>query len=96
MFKEESRKMPLASTFMDEDAMDGCKRENGMVWEFTLTMPPIMTYVKNISMSETIGVTRKDDVWCWACVLMVVAEVVWDKQHMCVHKNTLSLLVYMY
>jgi hypothetical protein len=31
MFKEESRKMPLASTFMDEDAMDGCKRENGMV-----------------------------------------------------------------
>jgi hypothetical protein len=31
MFKEESRKMPLASTSMDEDAMDGCKRENGMV-----------------------------------------------------------------
>jgi hypothetical protein len=52
------------------------------------------THVKKISMSETIGVTRKDDVWCWASDLMVVAQFCgWNKQRMCVHKNTLSLIV---
>jgi len=52
-------------------------------------MPPIMTYIKKISMSETIGVTRKDDVWCWACDLMVVAEIVCGINSACVFIRTL-------
>jgi hypothetical protein len=47
------------------------------------------THVKKISMSETIGVTRKDDVWCWASDLMVVAEVVCGINSACVFIRTL-------
>ena len=47
------------------------------------------THVKKISMSETIGVTRKDDVWCWASDLMVVAQVCVGMDSSCVFIRTL-------
>jgi hypothetical protein len=66
--------MPLASTFMDEETMDGCIRK---AVEWCEGLPShYATHVKKISMSETIGVTRRDDVWCWVSDLMVVAEVI--------------------
>jgi carbon monoxide dehydrogenase subunit G len=45
--------------------MDGCIRK-AVEW----------CEVQKIYMFESIGVTLKDDVWCWASDLMVVAEVV--------------------
>ena len=75
--------MPLASTFMDEETMDGCIRK---AVEWCEGLPSHnATHVKEISMSETIGVARKGDVWCWASDLKVVAQFCgWNKQRMCV------------
>ena len=47
------------------------------------------THVKKMELSETIGVTLKDDVWCWATDLMVVAEVVCGISSSCVFLRTL-------
>ena len=72
--------MPLASTFMDEETMDGCIRK---AVEWCEGLPShYATHVKKISMSETIGVTLKGRVWCWAS--MVVAEVVCGINSACV------------
>jgi hypothetical protein len=62
------------------------QKSRGMVWGL---LSHDATHVKKISMSETIGVTRKDDVWCWACDLMVVAEVVCGINSACVFIRTL-------
>ena len=70
--------MPLASTFMDEETMDGCIRK-AVEW----------CEVQKIYMFESIGVTLKDDVWCWATDLMVVAEVVCGISSFCVFLRTL-------
>jgi hypothetical protein len=59
---------------MDEETMDGCIRK-AVEWCEALPSHDA-THIKKISMSETIGVTLKDDVWCWASDLMVVMEVV--------------------
>ena len=64
---------PLASTFMDEETMDGCIIK-AVEWCVDLSSHDA-THVTKISMSEIIGVTRKDYVWCSAGDLMVVAEV---------------------
>ena len=71
--------MPLASTFMDEETMDGCIRK---------AVEHDATHVKKIYMFESIGVTLKDDVWCWASDLMVVAEVVCGINSACVFIRT--------
>ena len=74
--------MPLASTFMYEERMDGCIRKPV---EWCADLPSHdATHVKNNSMSEAIGITRKVDVWCWASDLMVVAEVVCGISSACV------------
>jgi hypothetical protein len=53
-----------------EETMDGCIRK-------AVECLPSHddTHVKKMELSETIGVTLKDDVWCWATDPMVVAEV---------------------
>ena len=74
--------MPLASTFIDEERMDGCIRKTA---EWCEDLPSYdATHVKKISMSETIGVTRKDDVKCWASDIMVMAKVVCGISSACV------------
>jgi hypothetical protein len=57
------------------------QKRRGMVWGLP---SHDATHVRKICMSETIGVTRKDDVWCWASDLMVVAEVVCAINSACV------------
>ena len=47
------------------------------------------TYVKKMELTETIGVTLKDGVWCWATDLTVVAEVVCGLNTACVFIRTL-------
>ena len=79
--------IPSASTFMDEETMDGCFRK---VVEWCEGLPSHhATHVKKISMSETIGVTRKGDVWCLASDLMVVVEVICGICNACVFIRTL-------
>jgi hypothetical protein len=79
--------MPLASTFLDEETMDGCIRK-AVEWceVYPHTMPLTL---KKMELSKTIGVTLKDDVWCWATDLMVVAEVVCGISSSCVFLRTL-------
>jgi hypothetical protein len=79
--------MPLASTFLDEETMDGCIRK-AVEWCEGLPSHDA-THVKKMELSETIGVTLKDDVWCWATDLMVVAEVVCGISSSCVFLRTL-------
>ena len=75
--------MPLTSTFLDEETMDDCIRK-------AVEFPSHdATHVKKMELSETIGVTLKDDVWCWATDLMVVAEVVCGICSFCVFLRTL-------
>jgi hypothetical protein len=50
--------MPLASTFLDEETMDGCIRK-AMEWCEGLPSHDA-TYVKKMEMSEAIGVTLKE------------------------------------
>ena len=78
--------MPLASTFMDEETMDGCIRK-AVEWCEGLPSHDA-THIKKIYMSESIGVTHKDDVWCWASDLMVVTEVVCGINSGCVFIRT--------
>ena len=47
------------------------------------------TYVKKMELSETIGVTLKDGVWCWTSDTMLVAEVVCGINSACVFIRTL-------
>ena len=61
---------------------DGCIRKTA---EWCEDLPSYdATHVKKISMSETIGVTRKDDVKCWASDIMVMAKVVCGISSACV------------
>ena len=79
--------MPLTSTFLDEETMDGCIRK-AVEWCEGLPSHDA-THVKKMELSKTIGVTLKDDVWCWATDLMVVAEVVCGISSFCVFLRTL-------
>jgi hypothetical protein len=64
--------MPLASTFLDEESMDGCIRK---AVEWCEGLPSYdTTHVQQMELTGTIGVTLKDGVWFWATDLMVVAE----------------------
>jgi hypothetical protein len=47
------------------------------------------TYVKKMELSESIGVTLKDGVWCWTSDTMLVAEVVCGISSSCVFLRTL-------
>ena len=51
--------------------------------------PHTMTYVKKMELSETIGVTLKDEVWCWTSDTMLVAEVTVGVNSACVFIRTL-------
>ena len=77
--------MPLASTFMDEEKMDGCVRK---AEEWCEVYPHTMPLTLRKALSETIGVTRNNDVWCWASDLMAVAEVVCGINSACVFIRT--------
>jgi hypothetical protein len=46
-------------------------------------------YNQKMELTETIGVTLKDGMWCWATDLMVVAEVVCGLNKACVFIRTL-------
>ena len=47
------------------------------------------TYAKKMELSETIGVTLKDGVWCWTSDMMLVAEVTVRVDNSCVFIRTL-------
>jgi hypothetical protein len=79
--------MPLASTFLDEESMNDCIRK-AMEWCEGLPSHDA-TYVKKMEMSESIGVTLKDGVWCGTSDTMLVAEVVWGLNNACVFIRTL-------
>ena len=79
--------MPLASTFLDEESMNDCIRK-AMEWCEGLSSHDA-TYVKKMEMSETIGVTLKDGVWCWTSDTMLIAEVVCGLNNACVFIRTL-------
>ena len=55
--------MQLASTFLDEETMNDSIRK-AVEWCEGLPSRDA-TYVKKMELSETIGVTLKDGVWCW-------------------------------
>ena len=79
--------MPLTSTFLDEETMDGCIRK---AVEWCEDLPSyVTTHVQKMELTETIGVTLKYGVWCWATDLMVVAEVVCGLNNACVFIRTL-------
>jgi hypothetical protein len=79
--------MPLASTFLDEESMDDCIRK-AVQWCEGLPSYDT-THVQKMELTETIGVTLKDGVWCWATDLTVVAEVVCGLSTACVFIRTL-------
>ena len=79
--------VPMTSTSLDEETMDSCIRK-AVEWCEGLPSHDA-THVKKMELSETIGVTRKDDVWCGASDLMVVAEVVCGISSACVFIRTL-------
>ena len=79
--------MPLASTFLDEETMDGCNRK-AVEWCEGLPSHDT-THVQKMELTETISVTLKDGVWCCATDLMVVAEVVCGLNNACVFIRTL-------
>jgi hypothetical protein len=75
------------STYLDEESMDGCIRK---AVEWCEGLPSCgTTHVKKMELTETIGVTLKDGVWCWATDLMVVAEVACGINNACVFIRTL-------
>ena len=49
----------------------------------------VYPHVQKMELTETIGVTLKDGMWCWATDLMVVAEVVCGLNNACVFIRTL-------
>ena len=49
----------------------------------------VYPHVQKMELTETIGVTLKDGMWCWATDLMVVAEVVCGLNKACVFIRTL-------
>ena len=61
--------------------------DNGRLYQKSGGVMPLT--LKKMELSETIGVTLKDDVWCWATDLMVVAEVVCGISSSCVFLRTL-------
>jgi hypothetical protein len=67
--------------------MNDCIR-NAMEWCEGLPSHDA-TYVKKMELSETIGVTLKDGVWCWTSDTMLVAEVVCGINSACVFIRTL-------
>jgi hypothetical protein len=77
--------VPMASTSLDEETMDGCIRK---AWSGVRLPSHDATHVKKMELSETIGVARKDDVWCGTSDLMVVAEVVCGISSACVFIRT--------
>ena len=79
--------MPLASTFLDEESMNDCIRKS-MEWCEDLPSHDA-TYVLKMEMSESIGVTLKDGVWCGTSDTMLVAEVVCGLSNACVFIRTL-------
>jgi hypothetical protein len=70
--------------------MDGCIKK-AVEWCEGLPSRDA-TYVKKMELSETIGVTLKDGVWCWTSDTMLVAEVTVGVNSTSVFMNTLSLL----
>ena len=79
--------VPMASTFLDQDTMDGCIKK-AVEWCEDLPSRDA-TYVKKMKLSETIGVTLTEGVWRWACDTMVLAEVVGGINSSCVFWRTI-------
>ena len=56
--------VPMASTFLEQDTMDGCINKAADWCEGLPSRDA--TYVKKMDLFEIIGVTLKDGVWRWA------------------------------
>ena len=77
----------MASTFLEQDTMDGCINKAADWCEVLPSRDA--TYVKKMELSEIIGVTLKDGVWRCACATIVMAEVVCGINSSCVFLRTL-------